>query len=221
MHAAHQGRGVNEAADQSAQIERLRSRLTREKSARLQAEAIAERVASDRWELRQQLEEKLALRTAELEAARQAASAAVSDRQSTLAAVSHEIRTSLTALFFLADSLSPQKPITAEQLTRLRGVLDDMEKTMDAAANASAAEQKPDSPLPLADIVSTYEASWHQAAARAGKLLILDVATPSASTANPVEVNNTVLSMISDISESAAPVVELRLVAGEGGLAVT
>ncbi|OAN34469.1 HAMP domain-containing histidine kinase [Mycolicibacterium iranicum] len=212
---------MNEAGDQSAHIERLRRRLAREKSARLQAEAIAERVASDRWELRQQLEEKLALRTAELEAARQAASAAVSDRQRSLASVSHEIRTSLAALFFLTESLSPQEPITAEQLTRLRSVLDDMEKSMDAAANASATGQETDSPLPLADIVSTYEASWLQAAARAGKLLILDVATPSALLANPVEVNNTVLSTISGRSVTAAPVVELRLVAGEDGFSVT
>ncbi|WP_099023231.1 histidine kinase dimerization/phospho-acceptor domain-containing protein [Mycolicibacterium palauense] len=218
---------MSEPDDSAAAIERLQRRLAREKSARLQAENIAERVASDRWELRQQLEEKLALRTSELEAARRTASEAVTGRQRCLSEISHELRTSLTALYFLAESLSEERPISAEQIEELRRVVTDMQSVMDVVADASdGADPRPARApgsrhqMPLADVVSAHENGWHQAAARSGKLLILDVDTPSgplhAGAAD--EVNQRVLGLIHERSNTSDPVIELHLKVGADGL---
>ncbi|MBX7433100.1 hypothetical protein JDV09_13415 [Mycobacterium sp. Y57] len=221
---------MSETADRSA-TERLERRLARERSARLQAEAIAERVASDRWELRQQLEEKLALRTSELEAARRAATAAVAERERCLSAVSHGLRTSLTALFFLAESLSEDEPMSAQQIGELRNLLSDMRSVIDNTAcllNTAGTDYAREDlasngsgfQMPLAGIVSAYEGGWQQVAARSGKLLILDIETPAgqAYTGTADDANQFVLGLIRDRLDTSAPVVELHLTVRSGAL---
>ena len=226
---------MSELADHSATIERLKRRLARERSARLQAETIAERVASDRWELREQLEEKLSLRTSELEAARRTASQAVAERQRCRSDMSHNLRTSLTALFFLAESLSEDEPVGARRIEELKNLLTDMLAVMDAQAGASTSADEGTSPEPtdaagtgsgaqltLSDIVAAHEEGWHQVAARSGKLLMLDIATDSgqvvAGTAN--EVDRLVLDLIRERARDSEPVIELHLRLGSGGLEV-
>ena len=182
---------MSEPAERSATVERLQRRLAREKSARLQAEAITERVTSDRWELRQQLEDKIALRTSELEAARRTASQALTERQRYVSAVSHGLRTPLTALFFMAESLSEDEPLGAQRLEELRNLLAKMRTVMDTQASASvaadtdtpptAAKGGSESQMTLSDIISAHEEGWHQVAARSGKLLMLDIDIPPAS----------------------------------------
>ncbi len=221
---------MSEPAERSATVERLQRRLAREKSARLQAEAITERVTSDRWELRQQLEHKLALRTSELEAARRTAAQALTDRQRYVAAMSHGLRTPLTALFFLAESLTEEEPLGAQRLEDLRNLLAKMRTVMDTQASASvpadtdnpptAAKGGSESQMTLSDIISAHEGAWHQAAARSGKLLMLDIEIPSGrmpvGTAD--EVDKLVLGLIRDRLESSEAVIELHLRLGSDGL---
>ncbi|MCH9729506.1 MAG: hypothetical protein K0U84_07495 [Actinomycetia bacterium] len=221
-------------ADRPAAVERLERRLARERAARLQAEAIAERVTSDRWELQQQLEEKLALRTSELEAARRTAAEAVSEQERFTAAISHDLRTALGALFFLADSLSPEEPPSAQQLEQLRNLLADMRTVMDFQAGATTAEDadtgrrvaagnSPASPMTLADVISAHEGTWHQVAARAGKLLMLDIQTPASQVNAGLgdEVDEIVLGVIHHRLDASEPVIELHLTVDAGALQVT
>lgn len=222
------------SADRSEAVERLERRLARERAARLQAEAIAERVTSDRWELRQQLEEKLALRTTELEAARRTAAEAVTGQERFTAAISHDLRTALGALFFLADSLSPQEPPSAQQLEQLKSLLSDMRNVMDSHVSAapgaeadigsgSAAGTGSTSEMTLAAAVSAHEGHWHQVAARSGKLLMLDIETASGrlTAGTEGEVNEVVLGVLRHRLDTSEPVVELHLRIGAGGLEVS
>lgn len=212
---------MNDIVEHAATVERLRRRLARERSARLQAEAIAERITSDRWQLRQQMEEKLALRTTELEAARQAASEAITDGHRRRAAESHELRTSLSALMVIAETLAEGNPVSVRQIQDIRGLLAEMQAALDAAASTTVDALPGDSPgqLPLADIVSAHEVSWHQVAARSGKLLILDIATASEQLPSGAaeEIDECVLKLIHDRAVGTEPVIELHLavVAGQ------
>lgn len=221
---------MSEIADDDALIARLERRLARERSARLQAEVIAERVTADRWEIREKLEGQLALRTSELEAARRVASEAITERQQCRATMSHALRTSLTALLYLSESLSEDAPITAPQLEEFRNRLRDMHDALDAAASASTAVA-PDTGrdatdagsaprTPLGDIVSAHEDAWQQLAARSGKLLILDVDTASRQSraGTAVEVNKAVLDLIRKRVDADDPVIELHMTVGPGGL---
>jgi signal transduction histidine kinase len=229
---------LSELSDRSAAEERLERRLAREKAARLQAEAIAERVTSDRWELRQQLEDKLALRTSELEAARRTAAEVVTERERFTSAISHNLRTPLAALFFLADSLSPGEPLEAQRIEDLRSLLSDMRAALNVAgesassgvgvdvgvgvdaepAAVAATNSRPS--ITLADVLSAYEDGWHQLAARSGKLLMLDIETGSGAldAGAADKANQRVLGLIRERVEISEPVIELHLRLGSGGL---
>lgn len=233
MHYSNQWCHLSELADQSEAIERLERRLTRERSARLQSEAIAERITSDRWELDRQLEKKLALRTSELESARRSASEAVTERDRSLSEVSHDLRTTLSALFYLAESLSEEEPLGAHRVEELVNLLSDMRTVLDAHASdwtAAGADAKPAAvagtssrpQVRLTDILSAHEEGWQQLAAGSGKLLMLDIETGSgelhAGTAD--EVNQLVLGLIRERADTSEPVIELHLRLGSGGLEV-
>lgn len=213
---------MNEPVDHNGVVERLQRRLAREKSARLQAEAIAERVASDRWELRKQLEDKLALRTAELQAARRAASELLTVRRRGRAARTHTLRTTLTALFYFAESLTESEPLRAAQIAELRRLLADMQAVLDSQAGGSAApaDVGPPSEALLPDIIAALETGWHQVAARGGKLLLLDIDVPPGPVPSAVmdEADDVVLGAIRERLGSPEPVIELRLSVGPGGL---
>lgn len=122
----------------------------------------------DRWELRKQLEDKLALRTAELQAARRAASELLTVRRRGRAARTHTLRTTLTALFYFAESLTESEPLRAAQIAELRRLLSDMQAVLDSQAGGSAApaDVGPPSEALLPDIIAALETGWHQVAAR-------------------------------------------------------
>lgn len=221
MYHSNQGRRLTEAEDHAAIVARLERRLAREKSARQQAETIAERVASERWELRQQLEEKLALRTSELEAARRTAAEAVTDSERKLSALTHDLRTPLTALYFMAESLSEGTPLSAQQLAELQRLLGRMRNALDAvAADDGPGAEGVRERVPLADLVAACEGGWHQRAARAGKLLILHVdAPPGQVYPGTVDVfDQQVLGLIRDRLDGTEPVVDVHLTVGPAGL---
>lgn len=210
---------MSEAADESPTIERLRRQVAREKSARLQAESIAERVTSERWQLRQRLEEKLALRTAELEAARLAATEAITERRIFRASVDHELRTSLTALFVFADSLEPEQPLRANDIRKLKDVLARMHAALETDGEAPSAEAPA---VSLSDVIAEHEAQWQQLAARSGKLLILDVdnAANAPASVTREDIVDLVLDAITAKMSDPDPVIDIRVRASPEGLDV-
>lgn len=219
LHDPDHGGLVSSVHDGSETVERLRRQLAREKSARLQAENIAEKVTSERWQLRQELDEKLALRTSELEAARRAAAEAITAGQRFRASVTHEMRTALTALIVLTDSLSPGATLTEHEIAELTTQLDRMHAAIEATDTAPASRRPC---AALADIVAIREAEWLELAARSGKLLILDVdgSADALVSAEPDDVDARVRTAIASRSAGPEPVIEIRLSAGPDGLQV-
>jgi signal transduction histidine kinase len=211
---------VSPVADESPTVELLRRRLAREKSARLQAESIAERVTSERWQLRQRLEEKLALRTSELEAARLAATEAITAGRRFRASVTHELRTALTALIVHADSLRQDEPLRANDIQKLKDLLSQMHGALEAGREAPPTEE---STVNVSDVIAEHEASWQQLAARAGKLLILDVddAASAPPTVRQEDIAELVLDVITTRLPGPDPVIEIRVRASPDGLDVT
>ncbi|OKH68344.1 hypothetical protein EB72_01150 [Mycobacterium sp. SWH-M1] len=211
---------MNPTTDETNAVERLQRRLTREKSARLQAESIAERVTSERWQLREHLEEKLALRTSELQAARQAATDAITAGQRFRASVTHELRTALTALIVHADSLSAGSPTTHEQIGELRTLIARMHAALEAGVTAP---REGETGIALADIVAAREAHWLQLAARYGKLLILDLDNAAGATVScaPGDVDARVREAIASGAAGPESVIEIRLSTGPSGLQVS
>ena len=206
--------------DESDIVELLRRRLAREKSARLQAESIAERVTSDRWQLRKQLEDKLAQRTSELEAARLAATEAITAGRVFRASVTHELRTTLTALIVLADSLRQDEPLSRADIQRIRDLLTQMHGALDTGQEVADDDR---ARLSLSDIIAEHEAGWQQLAARAGKLLILDVdnamsAPPAGGAQRIIE---QVLEAITRKLPEPEPVIEVSVHASQDGFDVT
>lgn len=211
---------MSQLADESHTIELLRRRLAREKSARLQAESIAERVTSERWQLRQRLEEKLALRTSELEAARLAATEAITAGRAFRTSVAHEVRTALTALIVLTDSLRPGEPLSANDIEKLKDQLARMHEALESGREAALSEDEPS--VGLSDVIAEHEADWQQLAARAGKLLILDVdnAANAPDTVARDDIVELVLEAITRGLSGPDPVIEVRVRASPDGLDV-
>ncbi len=204
-------------------------RLTPETEMHPAADQSVADVASDRFELGQQRERKLALRTAELDAARRMAAEAVIERDRFCSELSHGLRTSLTALVVLAESLSDDAPPSAQQIAELKNRLSEIGNAIDSAARTStASDTHAPQPLParlqtgrqktLAEVASDLEPGWHRAAARSGKLLMLDIETPASQLAESVdEVNQSVLRLINERATTPDPVLELHL-SEEAGL---
>ena len=67
--------------------------------------------------------------------------------------------------------------------------------------------------MQFADIISTHEGGWHQLAAHAGKLLMLDIETPMGQLPSDTldKVNQLVLDAIRERSETSEAVLELHL----------
>lgn len=225
---------MSDPADATAAIARLKRQLARERTARLEAEAIAERITADHWELDQRLESKLARRTAELNAARQTAAEALAEQTRVLSQLSHHLRTTLTALLFLSESLSAEEPLGAQRVGELKKLISDMHAVLDDAASSSSrtrTEIKPQRPEDISTrpsmtskaIMAAFEAGWHEAAARCGKLLLIDIDTRSDTTyvGSAEEVNQAVLDLIRTRSQAPDPVIELHLVVGADSVTVT
>ncbi len=214
--------------DPSERIRRLSARVERERAARREAEAIAERVTTERWNQSIVLEDKLAARTEELEAARRSASAASAERDTALSELSHRLRTSLTALFYEVGSLNPDQPPGEQRLARLTEALEGVrealdEQSTDDAGRDGAGRQQPEGHSEdvqtVSSVLDDHEEGWQRAAARSGKLLMIDLGpgTENLGTLDPASVNELVLEAIERQADSPEPIVELRLATDPSG----
>ncbi len=99
----------------------MRQRAVRERRAREAAEALLEEKSRELYCINQDLEVRVAERTAELEEARQAAEAASRAKSSFLAVMSHEIRTPMNAVLGLSSSLL-ESDLPEEKLKLVRTI---------------------------------------------------------------------------------------------------
>ncbi len=107
------GDPADQAEDQQSpewltkRISRLERRLARERSARAEAEEIADRGMRELWLTNRQLDERVAERTADLEATLQELEVASTSRERFLSVLSHEMRTPLNGVLGMLELLDP------------------------------------------------------------------------------------------------------------------
>lgn len=95
----------SERPDLQKRIDRLERRLERERSARTAAEEIADRGMRELWLTNQALDERVAERTADLEATLAALEVASTSRERFLSVLSHEMRTPLNGVLGMLELL--------------------------------------------------------------------------------------------------------------------
>lgn len=93
--------------DAQKRISRLERRLERERSARHEAEAIADRGMRELWLTNRALDERVAERTADLETTLQELEVASTSRERFLSVLSHEMRTPLNGVLGMLELLEP------------------------------------------------------------------------------------------------------------------
>ncbi len=91
----------------SKSLSRFKRRLSREKAARLEAEAIADRGLRELWLANRELDKRVAERTADLERTLEELEVVTKTRENFLSALSHEMRTPLNGVLGMLELLSP------------------------------------------------------------------------------------------------------------------
>ncbi len=175
---------VDEPADYEKRLRRLERRAERERSAREQAERIAEDGMRRLFLANQELDERVARRTEELELERRQAARSAGERAEFLRLLSRETRSPLNGVIgvmevldenaesdqmraWLADGLKSAKTLDSI-MTRLLLFLD--------LEGESAAEMSATDP---GDLVSAVSARWKHEALRAGLLLSTENQCPA------------------------------------------
>ena len=169
---------MTEAGDDHARVERLERRLDRERTAREQAERIAERGMRDLWETNRGLEERVAERTRELNRSLAAATMAAEAKERFLAELGHELTTPLHAVVGLVELIDAE-PLSSEDRARLveaRSNAVRLAELLRGLVDLAGAEGASGS----ADVTAVSPATWLDAlveqwtrpAARRGQLLV-------------------------------------------------
>lgn len=163
--------------DMAKRISRLERRLARERSARAEAEEIADRGMRELWLTNRQLDERVAERTADLEATLQALEVASTSRERFLSVLSHEMRTPLNGVLGMLELLDPYTSgdqgarylsaakESASGLDNLVRRLLDMVELTTGSMVASLAT------VTAAEVVSEIQQRWQTKALRSGHLL--------------------------------------------------
>lgn len=160
------------------ELDRLRRRVERERAARLEAEAIAERGLRDLYDINQDLDRKVQERVAESERLAQRAALAERVKGEILNSVSHELRTPLMAVVGALDLLASgggdhEKCLDAAVAgaDRLRELVDELfaivDIDSDAEANLEAVE--------LGSFIEAQADAWRLRAMGGGALLVTSV----------------------------------------------
>ncbi|MEM7285993.1 MAG: ATP-binding protein [Actinomycetota bacterium] len=167
--------------DPDSRIARLERRLQRERKARADAEAIAERGLRDLYEANQGLEERVLERTAELDLARHAAEAASRAKSAFIAHVSHEVRTPLNGVLgnlellttaVDADGAAAVFADNAGQSAKaLQRLFDRLLRYVELEGADRTAET---APVKVDAFVESLASRWQTRAAKGGKLLVAD-----------------------------------------------
>lgn len=156
-------------------IARLERRLDRERRARQEAEAIAERVTRDLWVHQQELNDKVARRAREADDARLAAEAALEQRADRLADATHRLRTPLHAVLATLDLLThepldgPSRSLVEQARLGALELRDEVSGVLDESETSGAG-------FAVRDLIDRHEADWQRQAALAGRLLVVDLA---------------------------------------------
>ena len=160
------------------QIRRLERRVERERRARLEAEQIAERGLRDLWLANQELESRVAERTADLERSLRAARMASEAKEAFLAELGHELTTPLHAVLGLLELIERDKlagddrarleqaAISARQLADLLFGLVEL-----AGAEGAVTPAEIETVTPTVWLDQLVDA-WTRRAASAGQLLV-------------------------------------------------
>ena len=167
---------------------RLQRRFERERTARREAERIAERGLRDLYVANQELDRRVAERTAELERARRDAEEAAQARADFLASLSRQVRTPLNGVLGMLELL--QGHVFSEQAKLWVGSASDSAADMLRLVSRLLSYVELDEPTDagvdavteVAELLGAIGDRWTRPSAAAGKLLFVDDRTPPGTT---------------------------------------
>lgn len=162
-------------------LDRWQRRYERERAARLQAEAIAEAAIADLYDANQELDQRVAERTKQLEDALRAAEAARRAESTFLHGLAHELSTPLHAILGLVELVGeltdePEIRASALQIEKASDRLHNALRTLVEFAAASGTEVKVNpAPTTLGRLADALAQRWQRRAARKGMLFVVEV----------------------------------------------
>lgn len=202
-------------------LTRLEQRVARERTARQEAESIAERGMRELWLANRDLEERVAARTLELEQSLHATQRADAAKEEFLEHLGHELATPLHAVLGLLE-LIDRSSLSAEDRARLEHAASNARQLADLLLGLVelAGTEGPSSPadtsveLPRAwldDVV----AAWTHAAAGRGQLLVPECRADAAPIAAPWTRLRQVIDLVLDnaVTHASPGVVRVSLFA--------
>lgn len=163
----------------AATIARLERRLVRERSARREAEEIADRGMRELWLINQELDQRVADRTADLEETLRELAVVSSSRERFLSTLSHETRTPLNGVLGMLELLVPHVDgsqasgylesarSSADRLSQLLTRLLDLVELGSGEVKANPVS------ITLGELASSIRGRWELAAMRTGHLLVV------------------------------------------------
>lgn len=204
--------------DDAARIERLERRLERERAAREQAEAIAERGMRDLWQNNRTLEARVAARTAELAASLDAATMAADAKERFLGDLGHELNTPLHAALGRLELIDASALGEMDQ-TRLREVGDNVSMLAESLGGLIELAAATGAPAPgdsevmrLSAWLDGVIARWTRPAAARGQLLVPSITSGDGHDVDGAEVrldwrraHKIIDALLANVTEHAEP----------------
>ncbi|MEM9133814.1 MAG: HAMP domain-containing sensor histidine kinase [Actinomycetota bacterium] len=166
-------------ASLATQVRRLERRVERERTARQEAEAIAEEGLRALYEANRDLDRRVRERVVEIETLAERVARAERVKSEILATVSHELRTPLMAVIGALDLMEEGgwddedgHRIALAGAYRLRELVDELFAAVDLAHDAQAFRE----PVDLVDFLEALAVTWRFPALQQGSLLVTSVA---------------------------------------------
>ena len=170
--------------DTSARLERLERRVKRERSSREQAERIAEDGMRRLFLANQELDERVAERTAELESERRAAARSAGERAEFLRLLSRETRSPLNGVIGMMEVLgqnteSEQQQAWVADGLEAAGLLDSIMTRLLLFLELEGDHPAEMAPISPGDVLSQVSTRWKHEALHVGLLLATDNRCPA------------------------------------------